>query len=68
MKKTASNEYKEQALQIRHFEKNSRAKNSKLKEKLKDYTKSGLCDSTISEPYIDTYVEILQNFVILRCY
>ena len=34
----------------------------KLKEKLKDYTKSGLCDSTITELYIDTYVEILQDY------
>ena len=35
IKKTSLNEYLKQALQIRHFEeKNSRAKNSKLKEKL----------------------------------
>ena len=31
-------------------------------------TNSGLCDSTITEPDIDIDVEILQNFVILRCY
>ena len=29
---------------------------------------TGLCDSTITEPDIDIDVEILQNFVILRCY
>ena len=29
---------------------------------------TGLCDSTITEPVIDIDVEILQNFVILRCY
>ena len=61
MKKTASNEYKEQALQIRHFEK-KKLESKKLKEILKDYTKSGLCDSTITELYIDTNVEILQNY------
>ena len=28
----------------------------------------GLCDNTITEPDIGIDVEILQNFVILRCY
>ena len=29
---------------------------------------AGLCDNTVTEPDIDIDVEILQNFVILRCY
>ena len=33
-----------------------------------DYINAGLCDNTVTEPDIDIDVEILQNFVILRCY
>ena len=33
-----------------------------------DVPRAGLCDNTLTEPDIDINVEILQNFMILRCY